>query len=44
LAISNKKKALIKDEVWKYEEEEDAIDYILFRIRELTDKLYENKK
>ena len=28
-----------KDEVWKYGEEEDIIDYVLFRIRELTGKL-----
>jgi hypothetical protein len=34
-----KKRALIKDEDLKYGEE-DAIDYILFIIRELTGKLY----
>jgi hypothetical protein len=28
--------ALLKDEVWKYGGEEDTIDYVLFRIRELT--------
>ena len=36
IAINKKKKALLKDEVWKYGEEEDTIDYVLFRIRELT--------
>ena len=41
IAINKKKKALLKDEVWKYGREEDTIDYVLFRIRELTDnKLY----
>jgi hypothetical protein len=40
IAINKKKKALLKDEVWKYGGEEDAIDYILFIIRELTGKLY----
>jgi hypothetical protein len=40
IAINKKKKALLKDEVWKYGEEEDAIDYVLFRIREGTGKLY----
>jgi hypothetical protein len=39
VAIHKKKRALLKDEVWKYEEEEDTIDYVLFRIRELTGKL-----
>ena len=35
-----KKQAQLKDEVWKYgEEEEDTIDYVLFRIRELTGRL-----
>ena len=39
--INKKKKALLKDEIWKYGQEEDTIDYVLFRIRELTDnKLY----
>jgi hypothetical protein len=40
IAIHKKKKALLKDEVWKYSEEEDTIDYVLFIIRELTGKLY----
>jgi hypothetical protein len=40
IAITKKKRAQLKDEVRKYVEEEDAIDYILFRIRELTGKLY----
>jgi hypothetical protein len=41
VAITKKQKALLKDEVLKYGEEEDNIDYILFRIRELTgSKLY----
>jgi hypothetical protein len=40
IAINKKKQALLKDEVWKYGEEEDTIDYVLFRIRELTGKLY----
>jgi hypothetical protein len=39
IAINKKKKALRKDEVWKYGKE-DTIDYVLFRIRELTGKLY----
>jgi hypothetical protein len=39
IAINKKKKALLKDEVWKYSEEEDTIDYVLFRIRELTGRL-----
>ena len=40
VAINKKKKALLKDEVWKYGDEEDTIDYVLFIIRELTGKLY----
>jgi hypothetical protein len=40
IAIHKKKRAMLKDEVWKYgEEEEDTIDYVLFRIRELTGRL-----
>ena len=39
IAVNKKKKALLKDEVWKYGEEEDTIDYVLFRIRELTGRL-----
>ena len=34
VAINKKRQALLKDEVWKYSEE-DTIDYVLFRIREL---------
>ncbi len=40
IAITNKQKAVLKDEGLKYGEEEDAIDYILFIIREGTGKLY----
>ena len=41
IAIHKKKKALLKDEVSIYSLEENTIDYILFRIRELTgNKLY----
>ena len=36
IAITKKQKALVKDEVLEYEEEEDTIDYILFIIREST--------
>jgi hypothetical protein len=39
-AITRKKRAQLKDEVWKYGEEEGTIDYILFIIREGTGKLY----
>ena len=39
IAINKKREALLKDEVWKYSVEEDTIDYVLFRIRELTGKL-----
>jgi transcriptional regulator NrdR family protein len=39
-AINNKKQALLKDEVLEYGEEEDTIDYVLFRICESTGKLY----
>ena len=39
IAIIKKKKALFKDEVWKYGGEENTIDYVLFRIRELTGRL-----
>ena len=38
-AIIKKKKSILKDEVWKYSEEEDTIDYVLFIIRKLTGKL-----
>jgi hypothetical protein len=40
IAINKKKKALLKDEVWKYGGEEDTIDYVLFITCELTGKLY----
>ena len=40
IAISKKKKALLKDEVSIYRLEENTLDYVLFRIRELTGKLY----
>ena len=40
VAINKKQKAILKDEVLKYGEEEDAIDYILFIIHERTGKLY----
>ena len=33
-AINKKKRAILKDETWKYSEEEDTIDYILFLINE----------
>jgi hypothetical protein len=36
LVINKMKKTLLKDKVLMYEEEEDTIDYILFRIRELN--------
>jgi len=39
IAITKKKQALLKDEVWKYGGEEDTIDYVLFRIREVTGRL-----
>ncbi len=39
IAITKKQQALLKDEGLKYEEEEDTIDYILFRIREGRGKL-----
>ena len=41
VVINKKQKTLLKDEVLEYGEEEDTIDYVLFRIRELTgNKLY----
>jgi Fe-S cluster assembly iron-binding protein IscA len=39
IAIHKKKQALFKDDVSMYRLEEDTIDYVLFRIRELTGKL-----
>jgi hypothetical protein len=40
IAINKKQKALLKDEMLKYSEEEDIIDYIIFIIKESTGKLY----
>jgi hypothetical protein len=40
VAINKKQKSILKDEVSKYVEEEDTIDYILFIIHESTGKLY----
>ena len=41
VVINKKQKTLLKDEVLDTGEEEDTIDYVLFRIRELTgNKLY----
>ena len=40
VAINKKKRAIQKDEVLEYGEEEDTIDYILFLIHESTGKLY----
>ena len=40
VVINKKQKTLLKDEVLEYGEEEDTLDYVLFRIRELTGKLY----
>jgi hypothetical protein len=40
VVINKKQKAILKDEVLEYGEEEDTIDYILFMIRELTGKVY----
>ena len=40
IAINKKKQSLLKDEVLKYGEEEDTIDYVLFIILEFTGKLY----
>jgi hypothetical protein len=39
IAINKKQQALLKDEVWKYGGEEDTIDYVLFRILEMTGRL-----
>jgi membrane glycosyltransferase len=39
VAINKKEKALLKDEVSIYRLEVNTLDYILFRIRELTGKL-----
>ena len=40
IAINKKEEAILKDETWKYSEEEDTIDYVLFIIREGTGKVY----
>ena len=40
IAINKKKKSILKDEVSIYRLEENTLDYILFKIRELTGKLY----
>ena len=41
IAINKKNKALLRDEVSIYRLEENTLDYVLFRIRELTgNKLY----
>ena len=40
IAINKKQKSILKDEVLKYGEKEDAIDYILFINHEGTGKLY----
>ena len=41
VVINKKQKTLLKDEVVEYGEEEDAIDYVLFKICEVTgNKLY----
>ena len=39
IAINKKNKALLRDEVSFYRLEENNLDYILFIIRELTDRL-----
>jgi hypothetical protein len=39
IAIHKKKHAQLRDEVSMYRLEEDTIDYVLFRIRELTGRL-----
>jgi hypothetical protein len=39
IAIHKKKEAILKDEVSMYRLKEDSIDYVLFRIRELTGRL-----
>ena len=40
IAINNNQKTVLKDETWKYSEEEDILDYVLFVICESTNKLY----
>ena len=34
VAINKKEEAILKDETWKYSEEENTIDYVLFLINE----------
>ena len=43
ISINKKNKAQLKDEVSVYILEENRLDYVLFIIRELTGKLYQNK-
>jgi len=40
IAINKNQKTVLKDETWKYSEEEDILDYVLFVICESTNKLY----
>jgi hypothetical protein len=40
IAISKKKDAELKDEMLKYRLEEDALDYVLFVIRDFTGRYY----
>ena len=40
IAINKKNKALLKDEVSIHRLGENTLDYVLFIIREVTDKLY----
>ena len=39
IVINKKRQALLKDEVSKYSAVEDTVDYVLFRIREMTGRL-----
>ena len=40
IGISKKKEADLKDDMLKYRLEEDALDYVLFVIRDFTDRYY----
>ena len=40
IAIHKMKKAMLKDDVSMYRLQETTLDYVLFRIREVTGKLY----
>jgi hypothetical protein len=40
IAISKKKDADLKDDMLRYRLEEDALDYVLFVIRDFTDRYY----